>query len=147
MELQTRYITADEFLQYTGINLREELNDTSNGSDKVNAFLKRTEDRMEAFLNAKFFKNVSDLYPEFSEFQKKHYKLALLEQAYYVFKNGDISSDSGYNQETLEIANQRKLRALAVAPNAIDHLYRWKRFSRSLLQLVRCDYGKCRFIS
>jgi hypothetical protein len=122
MELQTRYITADEFLQYTGINLREELNDTSNGSDKVNAFLKRTEDRMEAFLNAKFFKNVSDLYPEFSEFQKKHYKLALLEQAYYVFKNGDISSDSGYNQETLEIANQRKLRALAVAPNAIDHL-------------------------
>lgn len=77
---------------------------------------------MEAFLNAKFFKNVSDLYPEFSEFQKKHYKLALLEQAYYVFKNGDISSDSGYNQETLEIANQRKLRALAVAPNAIDHL-------------------------
>lgn len=122
MELQTRYITADEFLQYTGINLREELNDTSNGSDKVNAFLKRTEDRMEAFLNAKFFKNVSNLYPEFSEFQKKHYKLALLEQAYYVFKNGDISSDSGYNQETLEIANQRKLRALAVAPNAIDHL-------------------------
>lgn len=122
MELQTRYITADEFLQYTGINLREELNDTSNGSDKVNAFLKRTEDRMEAFLNAKFFKNVSDLYPEFSEFQKKHYKLALLEQAYYVFKNGDISSDSGYNQETLEIANQRKLRELAVAPNAIDHL-------------------------
>lgn len=122
MELQTRYITADEFLQYTGINLREELNDTSNGSDKVNAFLKRTEDRMEAFLNAKFFKNVSDMYPEFSEFQKKHYKLALLEQAYYVFKNGDISSDSGYNQETLEIANQRKLRALAVAPNAIDHL-------------------------
>lgn len=122
MELQTRYITADEFLQYTGINLREELNDTSNGSDKVNAFLKRTEDRMEAFLNAKFFKNVSDLYPEFSEFQKKHYKLALLEQAYYVFKNGDISSDSGYNQETLEIANQIKLRALAVAPNAIDHL-------------------------
>ena len=122
MELQTRYITADEFLQYTGINLREELNDTSNGSDKVNAFLKRTEDRMEAFLNAKFFKNVSDLYPEFSEFQKKHYKLALLEQAYYVFKNGDISSDSGYNQETLEIANQRKLRTLAVAPNAIDHL-------------------------
>lgn len=122
MELQTRYITADEFLQYTGINLREELNDTSNGSDKVNAFLKRTEDRMEAFLNAKFFKNVSDLYPEFSEFQKKHYKLALLEQAYYVFKNGDISSDSGYNQETLETANQRKLRALAVAPNAIDHL-------------------------
>lgn len=122
MELQTRYITADEFLQYTGINLREELNDTSNGSDKVNAFLKRTEDRMEAFLNAKFFKNVSDLYPEFSEFQKKHYKLALLEQAYYVFKNGDISSDSGYNQETLEIASQRKLRALAVAPNAIDHL-------------------------
>ena len=122
MELQTRYITADEFLQYTGFNLREELNDTSNGSDKVNAFLKRTEDRMEAFLNAKFFKNVSDLYPEFSEFQKIHYKLALLEQAYYVFKNGDISSDSGYNQETLEIANQRKLRALAVAPNAIDHL-------------------------
>ena len=46
MQLLTKYITADEFREYTGIDLAEELRDTSNPSNKVNAFLKRIEDRM-----------------------------------------------------------------------------------------------------
>lgn len=122
MELLTKYITADEFREYTGIDLAEELKDNSNASDKVNAFLKRIEVRMETFLNAKFFKNVNDLYPNFSDFQKSHYKYALLEQALYVFRNGDISVDSGYDPETLTIANVSKKRLISIAPNAIDHL-------------------------
>lgn len=118
----TRYITADEFNEYFGINLQEELKDTSNPSDKVNAFLKRVEDRMETFMNVHFFKNVSDLYPCFSEIQKKHYKLALLEQAYYVFKNGDISTDSGYEPDKGIIASKHARTEITMAPNAIDHL-------------------------
>lgn len=120
--LMTRYITPDEFREYTGINLEEELRDTSNPSDQVNAFIVRIEDRMETYLNAKFFKNVCDLYPHFTEFQKKHYKLALIEQAYYVFKNGDISTDSGYDQDKGLIIEKRKKQALEIAPNAINHL-------------------------
>lgn len=122
MTIQTRYITADEFREYTGIDLEEELRDTSNASNKVAAFLKRIEDRMETFLNAHLFKNVSELYPAFSDAQKYHYKLALIEQAYYVFKNGDISTDSGYDPDRGIIASKHARTEISLAPNAIDHL-------------------------
>lgn len=122
MALLTRYITADEFTEYFGIDLAEELKDTANPSDKVNAFLQRIEDRMETFMNTHFFKNVSDLWPTFSENQKKHYKLALLEQAFYVFKNGDISTDSGYDPERGVIVSKYAKTEITIAPNAIDHL-------------------------
>lgn len=120
--LLTRYITADEFRQYTGVDLEAELKDTANPSDKVNAFLRRVEDRMETYLNAHFFKRVTDHWPCFSEEQKRHYKLALIEQAYYVFKNGDISADSGYDPEKGIVASKRALGEITLAPNAKDHL-------------------------
>lgn len=121
-QLQTRYITADEFREYTGVDLEAELRDTSNASNKVNAFLRRIEDRMEVFLNAHFFKRVSDCWPYLTDFQKHHYKLALIEQAYYVFKNGDISSDSGYDPDKGIVASKHALTELVIAPNAKDHL-------------------------
>ena len=122
MNLLTKYITADEFKEYTGVDLAIELRDTSNPSDKVNAFLKRVEDRMEVFMNSRFFHNVSELYPKFSNFQKEHYKLALIEQAYYIFKNGDIYSDSGYDPEKGIVASKHALGELVIAPAARDHL-------------------------
>ena len=120
--LQTKYITSDEFREYTGIDLYAELKDTSNASDKVVAFLKRIEDRMEVYLNAHFFKVVSDCWPTFTNEQKYHYKLALIEQAYYVFKNGDISTDSGYEPDKGIIVSKHARTEITLAPNAIDHL-------------------------
>lgn len=120
--LQTKYITKEEFLEYTGIDLTAELKDTANPSDKVNAFLKRIEDRMEVFLNANFFKNIGDEWPAFNDNQKHHYKLALIEQAYYVFKNGDIYSDSGYDPDNGIVASKHALGEITLAPAAKDHL-------------------------
>ena len=122
MAIQTRYITADEFTEYFGINLAEELKDTANASDKVNAFIARTEDRLEAYLNATFFKLVSDCWPVFTDNQKLWYKKALLEQCYYTFKNGDISADSGYESDKGIIANPEQLKKLVIAPNAKHYL-------------------------
>ena len=122
MTILTRYITADEFKDYTGIDLSAELKDTSNPSNKVNAFIKRVEDRMEVYMNAHFFKNVSQLYPCFSNYQKDQYKLALIEQVYYVFKNGDIYSDSGYDPEKGIVASKHALSEITIAPAAKDHL-------------------------
>lgn len=120
--IYTRYITPDEFLEYTGIDLGAKLKGTANPSDKANAFLNRIEVRMEAFLNATFFKRVSDEWPVFSDYQKLHYKYALMEQALYVFINSDISVDSGYDpDEGLKIDPTAK-RKITIAPNAIDQL-------------------------
>lgn len=122
MNLQTRYISADEFKEYHGIDLNLELKDTDNPSNKVNAFLKRTAILLEGYMNSKFFRNIGDEYPKFSDYQKEHYKIALLEQAYYRFKNGDIYSDSGYDPEKGIIANKKELEGLIIAPAAKDQL-------------------------
>ena len=100
MELKTKYITADDFKQYFGIDLEAELKTNDNPSDEVNAFLKRIENRMGAFINARFYKNVDIDYKHFTDYQKEHYKLALLEQANYVLTQGDVSVDSGYDIES-----------------------------------------------
>lgn len=122
MTLQSKYITPDDFLTYFGIDLGSQLKGNANPSDKANAFLKRIEDRMEAYLNANFFKLVTDEYPRFSDFQKEHYKLALLEQAIYVFRNGDISVDSGYEPDEGIKISRHAINEITLAPNTINHL-------------------------
>ena len=120
--LQTRYITLDDFLEYTGIDLRLELKNTANPSDKATAFLVRIEDRMEAFLNANFFKLITKEWPYFSENQKLWYKKALIEQALYVFRNGDISVDSGFDTEKGIILDRTTQKEITLSPNAINYL-------------------------
>lgn len=122
ISIQTRHITADEFREYTGVDLLEELKSDSNPSNTVNAFILREEVRFETFLNAHFFKNVNDLWTDFSDFQKLHYKYAMLEQLYYVYKNGEISSRAGLDPEHGETASNRTITIKTIAPNAKDHL-------------------------
>lgn len=122
MALLSKYITADDFLQFAGENLSGNLVDGDNPSDKENAFIYRIETRLSAYLNANFHQNVDEKYPEFTDYQKEQYKLALLEQCLYVYKNGDISVDSGYEQESGIVAERTTLKSLYIAPNAKTHL-------------------------
>ena len=113
--LQTRYITLDEFKEYFGIDLIQAFKTDTNAM----AFLKRIEDRLATFCDSNFNANIDRKYPCFTDYQKYHYKLALLEQAIYIFRNGDISVDSGYDPEKGEIARTEKY---AIAPNCKDNL-------------------------
>ena len=115
MQLQSKYITLDEFNEYFNIDLRS----TFGTDEKAWMFLKRIEDRLATFVDANFNRNIERLYPEFTDYQKEHYKLALLEQAIYVFRNGDISVDSGYDPEKGEIARPERY---AIAPNCKQNL-------------------------
>ena len=122
MEIKTKYITPDDFRDYFGIDLELELKTSSNPSDVANAFIMRIEDRVATFLDAEFYRQVDREYPEFNDYQKEHYWKALLEQAIYVFKNGDISVDSGYDYEHGEIVSNNTLKAKTIAPNCKQHL-------------------------
>lgn len=113
--LQTKYITLDEFKEYFGINLTEAFKTV----EYANAFLKRIEDRLSTFVDANFNRNIDRLYPDFTDYQKEHYKLALLEQCIYIYRNGDISVDSGYDPEKGEIARPERY---AIAPNCKQNL-------------------------
>ena len=122
MEFKTRYITADEFKQYFGIDLQIELPNGDNESGKVAAYLARIENRLEAWINANYFYNVTRFWETLNNNQKEQYKYALLEQAYYVLRMGDISVDSGYDKERGIIAGRSTINELSVAPNAMLHL-------------------------
>lgn len=122
MELKTKYITADDFKMYFGIDLEAELKTNDNPSDEVNAFLLRIENRMCAFINANFYKNVDIDFKKFTDYQKEHYKLALLEQANYVLTQGDISVDSGYDVESGIKASREDLVKISISPNARNEL-------------------------
>lgn len=115
--LQTKYITKDEFEEYFGINLSSELG----GDMEAIRFIKRIEDRLATFVDSNFNCNIDMKYPCFTDYQKYHYKLALLEQCIYIFKNGDISVDSGYDPEKGEVAAKPGVK-YAIAPNCKDNL-------------------------
>lgn len=116
--LQTKYITIDEVKEYfPEVDLVAEI-----GESSAYALLTRTENRINAFLDSKFYRNVDKEYPCFTDYQKKHYKLALLEQVFYTYHNGDVTVDSGYDPEKGVIASSKELTQKAIAPNAIDEL-------------------------
>lgn len=119
MDITTKYITLNDFKVYFGIDLDATLRDDANPSNKGQAFLKRIEDRMATWLDYNYYQNVDLIYPTFNNYQKLHYQRALLEQAIYVFRNGDLSVDSGYDLERGNIGNTVPL---AIAPNAIAEL-------------------------
>ena len=129
--LQTRYITVNDFNNYfPEINLREELGTEENAV----AFIVRLENRMETFINANFNRCIEKEYPVFTEYQKKHYKQALLEQAIYIYKNSDISVDSGYDMDKGEVVSRDKIVQSSIAPNAKQELLLcglWNRNIRS----------------
>ena len=122
MEIITKYITPDDFKAYFGIDLELELKSSANPSDTANAFLMRIENRLATFLDAMFYRRVDEEYPKFTDYQKKHYAQALLEQAIYVFKNGDVSVDSGYDYEEGEKASLGTIIEKSIAPNCKQEL-------------------------
>lgn len=117
--IQTKYITLDEFNEYFGIDLAHEFD---NDVSKADAFLKRIEDRIETYINANFYRNIDIEFTKFTQYQKEHFKRALLEQAIYVFKNGDISVDSGYDPEHGEVASRKTLKNLSIGENCKQEL-------------------------
>ena len=141
MEIKTKYITKEDFKEYTGIDLMEELNDDSNPSNKADAFLFRVEVRMETFIQVYTYKKLETCYRKFTDFQKLHYKYALLEQALYVFKNGDISVDSGYDIDTGIIAKKGDLKAITLSPNARDELVLCGLFDRHIKNKRTIEWG------
>ncbi len=120
--LLTKYITLDEFKEYSGIDLDAEMRLDANPSNTALAFLKRIEDRMATLIDEACFRKVDLEFPSFTDYQKEHYKLALIEQAIYVYRNGDISVDSGYDPEKGIVADKGKLQSLILAPNAKRNL-------------------------
>lgn len=122
MEITTKYITKDDFKRYFGIDLDIKLKDNDNPSDKSNAFLMRVENDVMLWLNHTFNQDIDYLYPEFTDIQKQYYQLALLEQAIYMFKNGDILNDSGYEPDGGKVISRGEIKEIMLSPRTEMYL-------------------------
>lgn len=120
MRTEPRFVTPSDFYNYWGIELNSMLNVNDNYSNKANIFLMVIEDRIMNWIDANTFRNVR--WEDLSPFQLEHLQLAILTQAMYVYRNSDISLDSGYDPEKGIIAQKDELSSLIICEAALDFL-------------------------
>lgn len=113
-----RFVTPSDFQNYTGKNLKAILkSDGVNNFD--NLFLMRVEDRLLVAIDKMSFRTYS--FDNLTEFQKENLQKAIIEQAEYIIRNGDIYTDSGYDLEKI-IANPGFLESIEICRIAKSYL-------------------------
>lgn len=94
--LKSQYVSLDEFKQFSGLDLTQILG----GEAQAISFMNRWETRVEALVVNIGGVNPKVAYPNFSDYQKTEYKLALMEEYAYILNVGDLPLDNGYEQAT-----------------------------------------------
>ena len=120
IEFKPKYVTVDDFNNYHNMNLRDMLLSYGNDSYAAEKFLFKVETQLLNWIDNVTFRRKN--WNQLNAKQYQNLQLAILEQAMYVFKNGDISLDSGYNPEQGIIAQRGQLNRLRVSQAAIDYL-------------------------
>jgi hypothetical protein len=118
--MEPQFISPDDFENYWGINLREKLKDNSNSSNKANIFLKRVELRVINWIDSNTFRVTS--WDNLTDFQLEHFRIALLEQAMYIYRNSDLALDSAYDPEKGFVAENGKLKAIEICEPCLREL-------------------------
>lgn len=120
MLMEPQFITPDDFENYWGLNLREKLKDNANPSNKANIFLKRVEIRVMNWIDANTFRVTA--WDNLSEFQLDHFRIALLEQAMYMYRNTDLALDSAYDPDKGFVAENARLKAIEICEPCLREL-------------------------
>lgn len=119
MKTEAQFITPSDFENYWGINLNRELKG-DNYSRKAELFLLQVEDQLLGWIEANTFRNIP--WDNLTEYQTEQLQLALLYQAFYIFKNSNISLDSGYDPDNGMIISPDKLASIEVNRTALNFL-------------------------
>ncbi len=121
IEFKPKYVTVDDFNNYHNMNLRDMLRSYSeDDSFAAERFLFKTEIKLMAWIDTVTFRRKR--WDQLNAYQYLQFQLAILEQALYRYKNGDIDLDSGYDQDKGIIADKGKLNQLKVSSSAIEFL-------------------------
>ena len=139
IDLKQKQVTNDEFKVYSGKDLTLYLTDSDNPSNEVQAFLYRKQLNIDTFIEAQMFKQIR--YENMSDYQKQHYKVAVMEQIIYELRNGEISTDSGYDNEVGALSNVDYLTYITIAPETKRHLQVAGLWSRKVKGTRTFDIG------
>lgn len=118
--MKPKFINSNDFLAYWGLNLEDKLRDDDNPSNKANTFLFRVEQRLMAWIDKNTFRVVD--YNHLTPYQLEKFRFALLEQAMYMWRNGDLGQDSGYDQEKGIIVSADTLEEISVCKPALNYI-------------------------
>lgn len=129
------YVTKDDYRNFSGIDLGLELRDLDDTSNKVNIFINSIENWCETFLAYHSTKELK--LNELTADQTAHYKRGIMYQIQWVLRNGDVSSDSGYDPNQGPVVDVAYLRKISLAPNAMMEF----NLAGVLSRKVRTQYG------
>jgi hypothetical protein len=111
-----KYVTKDDFRNFTGIDLDLELRDKDDTSNKSNIFISQIENWCETYIQYHSAQKIE--YTSLTTEQQEHFKRGILYQMEYVIRNSDISTDSGYNPESGPVTDINYLERIALSNNA-----------------------------
>ena len=119
---EAKFVTPDDYTNFFGQNLNAMLKIKDNTSNVANIFLMHTEDKILNRIDATSFRTNRWEVEDLSELQLENLQQAILYQAEYMIRNGDIFSDSGYDLEKGEVISIEKLQKIAICRTSIDLL-------------------------
>lgn len=117
---EARFVKPDDYFNFFGENLYQKLRAKDNESNKVDIFLMNIEDIMLTKIDKMSFR--VDDFNRLTEFQKECLQKAILFQAEYIVRNGNLFTDSGYDPEKGFVADYEKIQNAALCQAAVDKL-------------------------
>ena len=120
MRTEPRFVKESDYNNYTGKNLKSILDPNSELQNACNLFLLQIENRLMTKVDNMSFRIRS--WDNLTPLQKEKMQLAIIEQAEYTLRNGDLFTDSGYDLEKGEIIPSEKLRQIEICGMALEYL-------------------------
>ena len=119
---QPKFVTVDDFNNYWGLDLRNLLRSDDNQSNQAERFLARVEDRLMNWIDNNTFRRIRYEDLRNRPYQFENWQKAILTQAMYLYKNGDLGIESGMDTEKGIIIPRSDLVEMEVCQAAIDFL-------------------------
>ena len=135
MRTSPRFVTKDDYLNYTNQDLDEILNVNNKSSNLSNLFLLRVEDRIMSYIDAETYRVYS--WDHLTPHQLECLQKAIIEQTEYILRNSDLFTDSGYDPEKGIIVDFNKLYEIVICRTAINYLKNGGLFNKVIVNRKR----------
>lgn len=118
LSLKDKQVSQEEFEKFTGKSLKLYL-----GLDEssARAFIYRKQLSCDSFLDANFFSQPDYSWKKFNNYQRMHYKLGVIEQILFELRNGELTTDSGYNGDIGAVVHADYLDYISFSREAKRH--------------------------
>ncbi len=107
------YISEREYLLKKGVDLKAELQDDDNKSNKVKRFIEDITNFVLDYLTKEYACNelnrLTSDFSQLAEWRRKRFHFGMLEQIEYVLDNGLIHTDSGVNRDLNTILDMERI--------------------------------------